>query len=287
MMLDPKTLLHAYAIGVFPMADDAQADEIYWVEPKLRAIMPLDGFHLSSSLRRTVRSDKFTITLNRDFDRIVALCAQAAEDRPSTWINGEIRAAYGVLHRMGHAHSVEARNEKGAIVGGLYGVSLGRAFFGESMVSRVTDASKVALAHLVARMRFAGFTLLDCQFMTPHLASLGAIEISKKAYLARLHPAVEGYLASDLGSDFGAAAFAGAADLAGDAALAAPSFGRLSPPAFGAPPAAGVGATAPDLGALDALLAEPAALSAAGLGAGLAGVGSPGYVMAQLLTNTS
>ncbi len=282
MNLTPELLLRAYAIGVFPMADDADAPDVYWVEPKRRAILPLDGFHLSTSLRKTVRSDHFHVTLNRDFDTIVALCAESAADRPSTWINGEIRASYAALHRIGHAHSVECRDASGAIVGGLYGVSLGCAFFGESMVSRVTDASKVALAHLVARLRFAGFVLLDCQFMTPHLASMGAIEISKKAYQARLSAAVSpsGQLAFGAGAAvLGAedAAFAGAAGTLG----ASPDLGRLSAP-FAAGAAAG--AAGADLGALDALFSDPSALAAAGF---TGGGGSPGYVIAQLLTNTS
>ena len=277
MMLTPELLLRAYAIGVFPMADDADADDIYWVEPEARAILPLDGFHLSTSLRKTLRSDQFAITLNQDFDAIVALCAESAADRPSTWINADIRTAYAALHRIGHAHSIECRNASGAIVGGLYGVSLGAAFFGESMVSRAANASKVALAHLVARMRYAGFKLLDCQFMTPHLASLGAIEISKKAYQARLADAQRPTAHSALV----ASAFVGSA-FAGGALAAAPATGRLSAPAT-----PGAGADAPDLGALDELLSDPAALAEFGAAAGFTGGGSPGYVIAQLLTNTS
>ncbi len=285
MKLTPELLLRAYAIGVFPMADDADAPDVYWVEPKRRAILPLDGFYLSTSLRKTVRSDHFRVTLNRDFDAIVALCAESAADRPSTWINADIRSAYAMLHHIGHAHSVECRDASGAIVGGLYGVSLGRAFFGESMVSRATDASKVALAHLVARMRFAGFALLDCQFMTPHLKSMGAIDISKKTYQARLSAAVEppdqfalGAGAVALGAD--GAAFAGATGALGAPPAFGPVFGRLSAP-FVTGAVAGV--AGPDLGALDAVLSDPAGLAAAGFTGG----GSPGYVIAQLLTNTS
>lgn len=190
MTIDPLVLLQAYAIGVFPMSDDREAEEVYWIEPKRRAIMPLDGFHISHSLAKTIRRDRFRVTANRDFAGIVTLCAQVASDRPSTWINREIERAYRHLYEIGFAHSIEVW-EGDELVGGLYGVALGRAFFGESMVSRRTDASKVALAWLTARMRFAGFTLLDCQFMTEHLRSLGAIEISQRDYLQLLAGAVD------------------------------------------------------------------------------------------------
>lgn len=190
MTIDPVLLLQAYAIGVFPMSDDREAEDIYWVEPKKRAILPLEGFNLSRSLARTIRRDRFTVRANSDFAAVVALCAQAAPDRPSTWINRSIEAAYLELHRLGFAHCVECW-EGDELVGGLYGVSLGRAFFGESMFSRRTDASKVALAWLVARLREGGFTLLDCQFMTEHLRSLGAVEIRQAAYLKLLAAAVD------------------------------------------------------------------------------------------------
>ncbi|OHC98578.1 MAG: leucyl/phenylalanyl-tRNA--protein transferase, partial [Sphingomonadales bacterium GWF1_63_6] len=191
MMIDPLILLQAYSIGVFPMADDRDAAEVYWVEPKQRAILPLDGFHLSKSLAKTIRRDQFRVTANRAFPAILALCAQPAPDRPSTWINRAIEGAYRHLHAIGYAHSVEVW-EGEELVGGLYGVALGQAFFGESMVSRRTDASKVALAWLVARLRFGGFTLLDCQFMTEHLRSLGAVEIAQRDYLQLLGAAVGG-----------------------------------------------------------------------------------------------
>lgn len=191
MMIDPLVLLQAYSIGVFPMADDREAREVYWVEPKRRAILPLDGFHLSHSLAKVLRRDRFRVTANRAFGRILALCAESAQDRPSTWINHDIERAYTHLHHAGHAHSVEVWDGD-ELVGGLYGVALGRAFFGESMVSRRTDASKVALAWLVARLRFGGFTLLDCQFMTDHLRSMGAVEISQADYLQLLGAAVAG-----------------------------------------------------------------------------------------------
>ena len=220
MMIDPAILLQAYSIGVFPMADDRDAAEVYWVEPKQRAILPLDGFHLSRSLAKTLRRDPFRVTANRAFPDLLALCAQAAPDRPSTWINREIESAYRHLHAIGYAHSVEVW-EGEQLVGGLYGVSLGRAFFGESMVSRRADASMVALAWLVARLRFGGFTLLDCQFMTDHLHSMGAVEISQRDYLQLLGAAVGeaalGAGAGALGSGSGAAAELAFAPLVGRA----------------------------------------------------------------------
>ncbi|MEQ6335410.1 leucyl/phenylalanyl-tRNA--protein transferase [Sphingobium sp. MK2] len=223
MMIDPLILLQAYTIGVFPMADDRDAAEVYWVEPKQRAILPLDGFHLSKSLAKKIRRDQFRVTANRAFADILALCAEAAPDRPSTWINREIESAYRHLYAIGYAHSIEVWDGD-ELVGGLYGVALGRAFFGESMVSRRTDASKVALAWLVARLRFGGFTLLDCQFMTDHLHSMGAVEISQRDYLQLLGAAVgEAALgAGALGSGSGAAAELAFAPLAGRADAGSP-----------------------------------------------------------------
>lgn len=193
--LDPELLLRAYTVGVFPMADSRDAPSVYWVEPKVRAILPLDGFHLSRSLKKTLLSGRFETTANRDFGGIVKLCAESAPDRPETWINAQIEAAVEVLHATGHAHSIETWCD-GELVGGLYGITLGTAFFGESMVSRATDASKVALAHLVARLRIGGYTLLDCQFQTPHLSSLGAVEVSRTDYMALLDAAVAGVTGS-------------------------------------------------------------------------------------------
>ena len=187
MSLDPQLLLGAYATGIFPMADSRDADEIYWVEPRERAIIPLDGFHLSRSLRRTLQSDMFSVTRDRAFADVVEACA----DRPETWINRDIEEAVNALHASGHAHSIEVW--RGAeLVGGLYGVALGRAFFGESMFSNARDASKVALAWLVARLKAGHFTLLDCQIMTPHLSTLGAIAIPASRYAALLSAATGG-----------------------------------------------------------------------------------------------
>jgi len=185
--LDPRLLLQGYASGIFPMADSRDATELYWVEPRSRAIIPLDQFHLSRSLRRTIRSGRFTVTCDRDFAGVIAACAK----REETWINAELEHAMVALHHSGHAHSIEAWSD-GRLVGGLYGVKLGRAFFGESMFSRMTDASKVALAWLVARLKAGNFSLLDCQFMTDHLASLGAVNVSREDYVALLATALGG-----------------------------------------------------------------------------------------------
>ncbi|KQN08817.1 leucyl/phenylalanyl-tRNA--protein transferase [Sphingomonas aurantiaca] len=192
-ILDPQIVLGAYSVGVFPMADSRDAASVYWVEPRRRAVLPLDGFQLSRSLRKTIAADRFQITVDTAFERVVQLCAESVEGRPETWINDGIERVFQTLYAMGFAHSVECW-DGGKLVGGLYGLALGRAFFGESMVSRATDASKVALAHLVARLRVGGFSLLDCQFQTSHLASLGAIEIDRADYVALLGAALDGAL---------------------------------------------------------------------------------------------
>jgi leucyl/phenylalanyl-tRNA--protein transferase len=243
--LDPRLLLQGYATGIFPMADSREADELFWVEPRNRAIIPLDGFHLSRSLGRTLRAGKFNVTHDRDFEAVIRACA----DREETWINAELERAMVALHSSGHAHSIEVWDGKpdGELVGGLYGVKLGRSFFGESMFSRRTNASKVALAWLVARLKIGNFTLLDCQFMTDHLASLGAISIPRDTYVALLSAALGG----------------GAAGSGASAAF---------------PGRAGRGAAPADFLALDRVLE----LAEAG-GAG----GPAGYVIAQLLGQTS
>ena len=183
--LDPRLLLQGYASGIFPMADSRDAPDLFWVEPRSRAIIPLDRFHMSRSLRRTLRSGRFAVTLDHNFAAVIQACAT----RDETWINTEIEQAMLALHASGHAHSVEVWHDS-ALVGGLYGVKLGRAFFGESMFSSATDASKVALAWLVARLKVGGFALLDCQFMTTHLASLGAVSVSREDYVALLAAAL-------------------------------------------------------------------------------------------------
>src|SRR3954453_10766497 len=203
--LDPRLLLQGYATGIFPMADSRDADELFWVEPRTRAIIPIDGFHVSRSLRRTIRSGRFTLTHDRDFAGVIRACA----DREETWINAELELAMLALHGSGHAHSIEVWDgpDAGAeLAGGLYGVKLGRAFFGESMFSRRTDASKVALAWLVARLKVGGYRLLDCQFMTDHLRSLGPIEIAQRDYKALLASALsEGPAAGASAGGFAAA----------------------------------------------------------------------------------
>lgn len=188
--LTPELLLRAYAAGIFPMAETADDPELFWVDPVLRGILPLDKFHLPRRLARTVRSERFVIACDRDFGGVMRGCAEPASDRPQTWINDEIIAVYSALHREGHAHSVETYLDA-QLVGGLYGVSLGRVFFGESMFSRVTDASKVALVHLVALLIRGGFRLLDTQFVTDHLKRFGAIEITRARYRRLLDAALE------------------------------------------------------------------------------------------------
>jgi leucyl/phenylalanyl-tRNA--protein transferase len=249
--LDPRLLLQCYAAGIFPMADSRDAAELFWVEPRTRAIIPLEAFHMSRSLRRTLRSGRFEVTRDRDFAGVIRGCA----NRKETWINAEIERAMLALHATGHAHSLEvwrAGSDDLELVGGIYGVRLGRAFFGESMFSTMTDASKVALAWLVARLKVGGFTLLDCQFMTDHLASLGAVSVSRADYVA--------LLAAALGS--GSAAGSGSVAGAGSAAPPVPL-----PPGVPA-----------DFLALDRLLEATGAAGAAG---------PAGYVIAQLLGQTS
>lgn len=203
-VIDPIMLLRAYGIGIFPMSHAADDPDIFWVEPRRRAILPLDGFHLSRSLRKTIRADRFRVTADHAFAQVIRECAASTDIRRETWINPPIVEACHRLFAMGHAHSIECW-EGEALVGGLYGISLGRAFFGESMFSRRTDASKVALAWLVARMRLGGYTVLDCQFMTEHLESLGAVEISARRYSELLSAAVSGAVPGL--PDVGSAAF--------------------------------------------------------------------------------
>ena len=260
-LLDPRLLLKSYAAGIFPMADSRDAAEIFWVEPRRRAILPLDRFHCSHSLRRRLRSGRFCVTHDTAFDAVVLACA----DRGETWINGAIEQATRNLHAAGHAHSIECwhTNDDGEreLVGGLYGVKLGRAFFGESMFSRKTDASKVALAWLVARLKVGHFSLLDCQFITDHLASLGATQVSRATYVALLGAA----LGSGV-SDTGAAGVSGAP---GSAAAGAGFVRRAEDP-----PA--------DFGALDRLLEAEGAVGPATVASGPAG-----QFIAQLLGQTS
>ncbi len=187
--ITPEIMLRAYAAGIFPMAETADDPNLFWVEPDLRGVIPLDRFHLSSRLARTVRADRFEVRIDSAFEAVIGACAQAWPDRPETWINGRIREVFGALFRLGHVHTVECWQD-GRLAGGLYGLSLGGAFFGESMFHRQTDASKVALVHLVARLRQGGYSLLDAQFQTAHLAQFGTKEVPRAAYQGLLERAI-------------------------------------------------------------------------------------------------
>lgn len=184
-------LLKAYASGVFPMAESASDPEVFWVRPESRGVIPLDGFHVPHSLAKLIRQGRFEIRYDSDFEGVIDACAEKRSGRMSTWINGPIREAYTRLHKIDHAHSVEAWRD-GKLVGGLYGVSLGRAFFGESMFSRETDASKVCLVHLVERLRERRFVLLDTQFTTDHLKRFGAVDVPRDKYEKMLASAIKG-----------------------------------------------------------------------------------------------
>lgn len=190
MRISPELVIQAYRQGLFPMAETRLGDRIYWLDPENRGILPLDGFHLSRRLRRTVKSDLFEVAVDRDFPATIAGCAAPASGRADTWINPDIRYLFTELHRLGYAHSVECWRD-GVLAGGLYGVAIGGVFFGESMFSRARDASKVALVHLVVRLRLGGFRLLDTQFITEHLAQFGAIEIPRDVYRDALAAALQ------------------------------------------------------------------------------------------------
>ncbi|MEM7214233.1 MAG: leucyl/phenylalanyl-tRNA--protein transferase [Pseudomonadota bacterium] len=198
--ITPQVLLKAYACGIFPMAESEEDPGMFWVEPEMRGILPLESFHIPRSLKKTLRKNPFEIRFDSAFDAVVGACAQYDETRKQTWINQRIKELYGELHKMGHAHSFEAWSG-GKLVGGLYGVRLGRAFFGESMFSRMTDASKVALVHLVYEMRKSGFALLDTQFTTDHLERFGVVEIHRDEYQEMLEDALqdEAYFSPQVG----------------------------------------------------------------------------------------
>lgn len=258
-MIEPDLLMLAYRSGIFPMADSRDDPEVFWIEPRLRAILPLGGFHLSHSLARTLRRGRFSVTCNAAFSEVMEACAAPRQVRPDSdddsgsWISHRIQASYEQLHALGHAHSIEVWQDNDGrreLVGGLYGVGFDRVFCGESMFSRRTDSSKVALAYLVAALRRAGATLLDCQFMTPHLASLGAVEMPQKRYLTLLREAQSVAGTSAAGAGLGEAGAAEAASEGTPLGL---------PAAF-----AGLFAALPD-----------------------ADSSSPGKVIAQLLTQTS
>ena len=187
--ITPDLVLQAYSCGIFPMAESADDPELHWYEPRRRGIMPLEAFHVPRSLAKTVRGQRFEVVADRDFDGVMAGCASAAPGREKTWINATIRTLYGELFDRGFCHCIGAYHE-GELVGGLYGVALGAAFFGESMFHTATDASKVALVHLVGRLRRGGYRLLDAQFVTNHLATFGAVEIDRDTYRALLDQAI-------------------------------------------------------------------------------------------------
>jgi leucyl/phenylalanyl-tRNA--protein transferase len=189
--ITPEVLLKAYACGIFPMAESADDPALYWIEPDQRGLIPLDGFHVPARLARTVRADRFTVLADRDFDAVIDGCAAPGPGRSRTWINRRIRTLYRRLYDIGHCHTVEVYDGD-ALVGGLYGVSLGATFFGESMFHRARDASKIALVHLVARLKAGGFTLLDTQFVTEHLKTFGALEVSRRSYHRLLAEALTG-----------------------------------------------------------------------------------------------
>ena len=219
-IIPPDILLLAYRAGMFPMSDARDDDEVFWVEPKRRAILPLDGFHCSRSLAKVLGSDRFRVTLDADFGGVIDACAAPRPDHPVTWISERIEASYRNLHRLGHAHSVECW-QGDELVGGLYGVAFDRVFCGESMFSRADNASKVACAWLVALLRHAGFKVLDCQFVTEHLASLGAVEISRDHYLGMLDDAARSQPRMSLGEAYVSAAGAAGSGVGAGAAGAA------------------------------------------------------------------
>lgn len=188
--ITPELIVRAYRAGIFPMSESAEDEDIFWVSPEWRGVIPLDGFHCSTSLRKAIRKSGFAVKVDTDFDAVIEGCATVGADRASTWINGTIRSVYGQLFRRGVAHTVEVWDDA-ELVGGLYGLAIGGAFFGESMFHRRTNSSKMAMAHLVDRLNAGGFVLLDTQFITPHLASLGGIEIPREAYEERLAEALQ------------------------------------------------------------------------------------------------
>jgi leucyl/phenylalanyl-tRNA--protein transferase len=261
-IIPPELLLRAYRAGIFPMADSRDDPEVYWVEPRMRAILPLYGFHLSRSLAKTLRRDTFRVTCNAAFDAVIDHCAAPRPDAAESWISMRIRDSYRELHARGAAHSIETwqTGPDGIerLVGGLYGVGIDRAFCGESMFSRATDASKVALAWLVAALRAGGGELLDCQFTTPHLVSLGAVEMPQAEYLDLLRHATQDSTRQ------ASARYWGGATSAGVSSLSAPSA------------ASGTGSL---------LVRGFAALAAAAAAAGSSS--SPGNFIAQSLTQTS
>jgi leucyl/phenylalanyl-tRNA--protein transferase len=240
--ITPQVLLKAYACGIFPMAESAEDNALYWIEPERRGILPLDRMHVPKRLARTIRGGGFEVKIDRNFEAVIDGCAAPRSGRRSTWINGRIRSLYRELFALGHCHTVEVWQD-GELTGGLYGVHLGRAFFGESMFSKARDASKIALVYLVARLRYGGFTLLDTQFVTGHLAKFGAIEVSRDEFQRFLEAALGGGgLAQGSGSGPAASWGGSAGGGAGAAAGAGAATGGAAGAAFSALPEGAGGA---------------------------------------------
>lgn len=304
MTINTDILLRAYAMGVFPMADSRDDEEVFWVEPQMRAIIPLEGLKISKSLRKTVRQDRFEVTSDQAFKQVIALCAQSADDRENTWINADIERAFIDLHSQGHAHSVECWqiiDGVRTLVGGLYGLAIGRLFCGESMFSRAADASKVALVWLVARLRLGGYELLDTQFMTDHLATMGALELPQSEYLKLLEnalsnqPSTAESIKSSNDCSLGSEGVCGAAGSRAGAGLVADGNGAggaasgvsgggssVSDGAAGAARRSGV------WGVLDGLLSGSLKSGSVGADVSLSGGSvSPGKSIIQSLTQTS
>ena len=229
--ITPQVLLKAYACGIFPMAESAEDNALYWIEPERRGILPLDRVHVPKRLARTIRGGGFEVKIDQNFEAVIEGCAAPRSGRRSTWINGRIRSLYRELFALGHCHTIEVWQD-GALTGGLYGVHLGRAFFGESMFSRARDASKIALVYLVARLKYGGFTLLDTQFVTGHLARFGAIEVSREEFQRFLEAALAGGLAQGNGSAAGASASAGGGGSGAASGAAAGAAGASGGGAF-------------------------------------------------------
>jgi leucyl/phenylalanyl-tRNA---protein transferase len=238
--ITPQVLLKAYACGIFPMAESAEDNALYWIEPERRGILPLDRVHVPKRLARTIRKGGFEVRIDQNFEEVIEGCAAPRSGRRSTWINGRIRNLYRELFALRHCHTVEVWQD-GQLTGGLYGVHLGRAFFGESMFSRARDASKIALVYLIARLKYGGFTLLDTQFVTGHLARFGAIEVSREEFQRFLEAALAGGFAQGSGS--GAAAAGGPAGGFG-AGGASAAAGGVSAGGASAASAGGAGAAA-------------------------------------------
>jgi leucyl/phenylalanyl-tRNA--protein transferase len=238
--ITPQVLLKAYACGIFPMAESAEDNALYWIEPERRGILPLNRVHVPKRLARTIRKGGFEVRIDQNFEKVIEGCAAPRSGRRSTWINGRIRNLYRELFALHHCHTVEVWQD-GQLTGGLYGVHLGRAFFGESMFSRARDASKIALVYLIARLKYGGFTLLDTQFVTGHLARFGAIEVSREEFQRFLEAALAGGFAQGSGSGASAAGGPAGGFGAGGASAAA---GGISAGGASAASAGGAGAAA-------------------------------------------